>query len=81
MGRYGGVYQGIVKNNRDPEERLRLQVEVFEVPGVADWALPCVPPGVEALPDIGETVWLLFQGGDAERPVWIGVLPGTLDKK
>ena len=80
MGRYGGVYQGIVKNNRDPVEQLRLQVEVFEVPGVADWALPCLPPGVTTLPDIGETVWLLFQGGDAGRPVWIGVLPGMLDK-
>ena len=81
LGRYAGVYQGMVKENRDPEKRLRLQVEVFEVPGVTGWAVPCLPPGAETLPSIGETVWLLFQGGDDERPVWIGVLPGTLDKE
>ena len=79
MDRYVGIYQGIVKDNRDPEKRLRIQVEVFEVAGVIGWAVPCLPPGVRTLPDIGETVWLLFQGGDPKKPVWVGVLPGALE--
>ena len=73
-----GVYQGIVRDNRDPQKRLRLKVEVFEVPGVAEWALPCLPPGVDSLPGVGETVWLVFQAGDRRKPVWLGVLPGSL---
>lgn len=80
MEHFVGVYQGIVRDNQDPEERLRIKVEVFEVPGVAEWALPCLPPGVETLPAIGETVWLLFHGGDRRKPVWLGVLPGSLGK-
>lgn len=77
MGRHGGIYQGIVKDNRDPEKKLRLKVEVFEVPGVANWALPCLTPGQKTIPGIGQTVWLLFQAGEATRPVWLGVLPQT----
>jgi uncharacterized protein involved in type VI secretion and phage assembly len=47
---------------------------VFEVAG---WAMPCVPlagPGMGAVlvPPVGAGVWLQFEAGDPDRPVWVG---------
>jgi hypothetical protein len=40
-------------------------------------ALPCFPPVPEALmriPEIGEQVWVEFEGGDETLPIWTGVM-------
>jgi hypothetical protein len=75
MSRFGGVYRGLVIDSRDPERRQRLKVRVPDVTaGVDQWALPCTSAG-SALPGVGATVWVMYEGGDPARPVWLGVLP------
>ncbi len=71
---YFGKYRGTVMNNIDPEQTGRLQVQVPEVLGTAmsNWALPCLPVagpqmGVFALP-----LWVEFEAGDVNRPIWVG---------
>jgi len=76
MSRFAGVYRALVIDSRDPERRLRLKVRVPEVvPGVDQWAMPCTPGGTTVLPSVGDTVWVMFEGGQADYPVWLGVLP------
>jgi uncharacterized protein involved in type VI secretion and phage assembly len=74
-----GKYRGIVTDNQDPERRGRIRVQVPDV--LADlpsaWALPCVPytdlgAGSAAVPPIGTGVWVEFEQGDADLPVWVG---------
>ena len=52
---YFGPYRAIVIDNDDPHDRLRLRVRVPDLFGDLDvgWALPCVPPGATAVPDVG----------------------------
>ena len=70
--------RGIVVNNIDPLQIGRLQVSVPSVlPGGAVFALPAVPyagPGVGflALPPIGANVWVDFEQGDVNLPIWSG---------
>jgi hypothetical protein len=68
-----GKYRGVVIGNRDPERRLRLQVQVPDVlEDAVAWAIPCVPFGFEAVPPVGAGVWVEFEAGDVERPIWSG---------
>jgi hypothetical protein len=79
---YWGKYRGTVLNNVDPERRGRLQVEVVDVLSFipSTWAEPCVPlagptgppMGVYMVPPIGAGVWVEFEHGDANHPVWVG---------
>jgi hypothetical protein len=65
-----------VINDEDPAGLRRMQVVV---PGVLQeplWALPCIPPGVDASPAVGDVVWVTFEQGDLDSPVWLAVLPG-----
>ncbi|MCA9320232.1 MAG: baseplate assembly protein [Planctomycetes bacterium] len=73
-----GKYRGKVVLNIDPMEQGRL---VALVPAVSDqpltWALPCSPYvgdglGFLMLPPIGANVWIEFEGGDADHPIWSG---------
>jgi len=80
---YLGKYPGIVANNVDPERRGRLQVKVHEVygSGQSSWALPCVPyagpdVGFFAIPPIGASIWVEFQQGDPDYPIWTGCFWG-----
>jgi hypothetical protein len=67
-----GKYRGIVTENVDPlaTGRLRVNVPSVGVPGA--WALPCLPPGVFALPPVGANVWVEFEGGNTDSPIWVG---------
>jgi uncharacterized protein involved in type VI secretion and phage assembly len=76
---YFGKYRGTVTDNIDPEQIGRLQVQVPDVLGTttSGWALPCLPiagpqMGVFAVPPIGAAVWVEFEAGDADRPIWVG---------
>lgn len=75
---FWGKYRGKVINNIDPEFLGRILVDVPAVPGmVLNYALPCVPyagpdVGFYAIPPIGANVWVEFEGGDPNYPVWVG---------
>lgn len=76
---YYGKYRGTVLNNVDPEKRGRIQVTVPDVKGVipSTWALPCLPVlgmgmGVYSVPPIGAGVWIEFEHGDPDYPIWTG---------
>jgi len=79
MKKFFGKYRGIVTNNLDPEELGRIQVDVPAVSGTlpSSWSLPCVPfTGVQSgffvVPSIGANVWVEFERGDANFPIWTG---------
>jgi len=41
---------------------------------VTDWAWPAIPIAVGvAAPDAGDNVWITFEAGDPEQPVWVGI--------
>lgn len=78
-GEFYGKFRGLVINNVDPMQRGRLMVQVPEVsiiPGT--WAEACMPVGGPqfgsfAVPMIGASVWVEFEQGDPEKPIWTGV--------
>lgn len=78
-GRYYGKYRGTVIENIDPEQIGRVLVQVPDVLGEtpSSWALPCVPAagiqsGVFVVPPIGSQVWVEFEQGDPDYPIWTG---------
>jgi hypothetical protein len=82
--RYLGKYRGIVFNNIDPERRGRIQVIVPDVSTIipTTWAMPCVPVaglqmGFFAIPIKGSGVWIEFEQGDPDYPIWTGCFWGT----
>jgi hypothetical protein len=77
--RYYGKYRGTVINNVDPMRLGRIQVQVPDVHGVvpSTWAMPCVPSsgiqnGMIWLPMIGAGVWVEFEQGNPDYPIWVG---------
>lgn len=86
--RFYGKYEGVVTNVDDPRQIGRLRARVPAVLGEdveCGWALPCVPfgggkeRGMLFLPEVGDTVWVEFAGGDVSRPVWVGTFWGAPD--
>jgi hypothetical protein len=70
-----GVYRATVMSSVDPEQMHRLQVNIPAVGRSGLWALPCrAYPADGALPPPGEVLWVAFEGGDVNAPVWLGVL-------
>ncbi|AFY34125.1 phage baseplate assembly protein V [Calothrix sp. PCC 7507] len=82
MKNFYGKYRGTVVQNIDPELRGRLLIIVPDVLGLvpSSWAEPCVPlagptgppMGVYLVPPIGAGVWVEFEHGDPEKPIWVG---------
>jgi uncharacterized protein involved in type VI secretion and phage assembly len=80
--KYFGKYRAVVVSNIDPEFRGRL---VLTIPDVASafpntYAEPCVPlagplgppMGVYMVPPPGAGVWVEFEQGDPNYPIWVG---------
>jgi uncharacterized protein involved in type VI secretion and phage assembly len=77
--RYYGIYRGTVANNIDPMQLGRIMAIVPDVGAATPltWAMPCVPlageqMGTFMVPQIGAGVWVQFEGGEPDRPVWTG---------
>jgi hypothetical protein len=84
---YYGKYRGRVFNNRDPKGLARVQVQVPDVFGlhVSNWAMPCLPfaglqCGLFAVPPIHAGVWVEFEQGDIDRPIWTGCWWGGVEE-
>ncbi|MGH8599265.1 MAG: phage baseplate assembly protein V [Burkholderiales bacterium] len=81
--KYYGKYRGTVIQNVDPEQRGRIQAMVPDVSGLipSTWAMPCVPiagkqSGSYFVPQIGAGVWIEFEQGDPDYPIWTGCFWG-----
>jgi len=79
MTKYYGKYRGMVIANEDPERRGRVLVQVPDVTGLvpSTWAMPCVPfagiqNGAWVLPQMGAGVWVEFEQGNPDYPIWSG---------
>jgi uncharacterized protein involved in type VI secretion and phage assembly len=77
--RYYGKYRGTVINVEDPMRMGRIMAEVPQVYGMlpSTWAMPCVPfAGIQSgewtIPPIGAGVWIEFEQGDPNYPIWTG---------
>ncbi len=83
-GSYLGKYSGTVVNNLDPQQTGRIQAIVPDVSKVipTTWAKPCVPMagrqmGSYFVPPVGAGVWIEFEQGDPNYPVWVGCWWGS----
>jgi uncharacterized protein involved in type VI secretion and phage assembly len=80
---YFGKHRGTVLNNVDPQQIGRLQVTVPDVPlALSSWAMPCFPfagiqSGAWMIPSIGAGVWVEFEQGDPDYPIWSGCYFGS----
>ena len=79
-----GKFRATVIDNVDPMQMGRLMVQVPDVSDVlpSTWAMPCVPfagvvSGMYAVPAIGSGVWVEFEQGDPDFPVWVGCFWGS----
>lgn len=77
--KYYGKYRAIVTNNKDPDKMGRIKVKC---PSLLDeyesaWCMPCFPflyntHGIFNIPKINDVVWVEFEGGDLDNPIWVG---------
>jgi hypothetical protein len=82
--KYYGKYRGTVLSNVDPMQMGRIMAMVPDVSSLlpTSWCMPCVPAaglqsGVLAVPSIGAGVWIEFEQGDPDYPIWTGCFWGS----
>lgn len=82
--KYYGKYRGTVVQNVDPQQLGRIQALVPDVsPAPSSWAMPCVPlagksMGSYVVPQLGAGVWIEYEQGDPDYPVWTGGFWGSV---
>lgn len=66
-------------DNKDPDKMGRLKLSVSSVLSdvTSGWAMPCVPfagdgVGFFFIPPVGANVWVEFEGGKPDYPIWTG---------
>ena len=79
-----GKYRGTVVNNIDPMQIGRILALVPDVLNAmpTSWAMPCVPiagkqMGTFFVPPVGAGVWIEFEHGNPDYPIWVGGYWGT----
>jgi len=79
MPSYYGKYRAYVVKTDDPEKRGRVKVECPKVLGDSRsaWCEPCLANSFDGdgdfcLPKTGDTVWVEFEDGDVNKPIWVG---------
>jgi uncharacterized protein involved in type VI secretion and phage assembly len=77
--KYFGKYRGPVTDNKDPLKLGRIRAKVPVIYGEYDsgWALPCTPyagkgVGLFCIPPTGAMVWIEFEAGNPQTPIWTG---------
>ncbi len=82
--KYFGKYRGTVISNIDPMQLGRITAIVPDVTGdiPSTWAMPCftiggTQNGLFTVPTIGSNVWIEYEGGDPDYPIWVGCFYGT----
>jgi uncharacterized protein involved in type VI secretion and phage assembly len=76
---YDAKYRAVVLDNFDPEQHGRLLVRIPDVsPDYDVWAVASWPAGQAPeehhLPEVGAGVWVEFERGDVDYPIWDGVI-------
>jgi phage baseplate assembly protein gpV len=76
---YYGKYRGIVTDVDDPDNlcRIRARVDNLLDGQETGWALPAAPfagdgHGMVVLPAVGSGVWIEFEAGNLDLPIWSG---------
>jgi uncharacterized protein involved in type VI secretion and phage assembly len=76
---YYGKYRGIVTDVDDPNNMCRIRAKVPAVLGdhPCAWAIPASPfagdgHGFVMLPEAGSGVWIEFEAGRLDNPIWSG---------
>jgi uncharacterized protein involved in type VI secretion and phage assembly len=79
-----GKFRGVVSDNRDPLMLGRIRAQVQDVYGEQDsgWAMPSLPyagngVGLFLVPPTGASVWIEFEHGDPDYPIWTGCFWST----
>ena len=82
--KYFGKYRGTVTDINDLMMLGRLKAKVPDVLGdkESSWAMPCAPfggsgVGFFALPTVNAGVWIEFEQGDPDYPIWSGCWWGS----
>lgn len=82
--KYYGKHRGTVANNVDPLRIGRIQVTVPSVLGmsISTWAMPSFPlaglqNGAMFVPIVGSGIWVEFENGDPDFPIWTGCWFGS----
>ncbi|MCL2643475.1 MAG: phage baseplate assembly protein V [Candidatus Bathyarchaeota archaeon] len=84
--RFFGKYRGTVTDNQDPLKlgRIRAKVPVIFGENDSGWALPCTPyagkkVGFFFIPPVDAMVWIEFESGNPQIPIWTGCFWGKDD--
>lgn len=82
--KFYGKFRGVVSDTMDPLMNGRIKASVPDVLGDREsgWAMPCVPfagsgMGMIVLPSVGAGVWIEFENGDPDYPIWSGCWWGS----
>lgn len=78
MSKLIGKYRANVIDVNDPENRGRVKVtcpKATKNNTPLSWAEASFVPGFFTLPERGDIVWIEFEEGHIDRPVWTGILP------
>lgn len=78
FGRYYSCYRAFVSDNKDPENLGRIKVTVPEIMGEDEydyWVFAKnqysgLGHGMQVIPSVGEMVWVEFEQGMPEKPIW-----------